>query len=385
MLARPINLILISLLSIINFTIILLPFYIMALPFYIFASDTFVNIGTNILYMFGFVTSLLMLLYILLDMCFGFTVKKIIKPCTPFRKAKGLIDQNGGFGMEQSDMESVFEEAKKKFAMPKVELYIAPSLDSVNAYAVGSFKRNVITITMGLIMKIKGEAKTHDQYIDAIRGIIGHEMSHLINKDFMPALLMFANESATRYVSKVVRFVFVILANMFKIIPFIGRPFYKILMAVLEAFEFLINVFYRFVFMPFYNFMQKYTSRSIEYRCDREAGYAFGGRRIATGLSFLGKGRFFTVFSTHPGTDSRIKKVQKVMLKPGSIRPGFITSLSNFASIASLAGLCIFFAAQSDSKYVKNEFMNGIYNPISYEIEGIQENISGIYYRFFSH
>src|SRR5690606_36020203 len=83
-------------------------------------------------------------------------------------------------------------------------------------------------------------------------------------------------------------------------------------------------------------FFQKMLSRSVEFRCDRDAAYAFGGNRIATGLAMLGPGSYFSIFATHPRTKTRIKKVERVSPHPGHIRVPMTTHLVNVLSLGSV-------------------------------------------------
>jgi Zn-dependent protease with chaperone function len=60
-------------------------------------------------------------------------------------------------------------------------------------------------------------------FLSAIRSIISHEMSHLINKDFLPSFITMSNQKATNFVSSVLRFVFLGIANLISIFPYGGR------------------------------------------------------------------------------------------------------------------------------------------------------------------
>jgi Zn-dependent protease with chaperone function len=64
--------------------------------------------------------------------------------------------------------------------------------------------------------------------------------------------------------------------------------------------------------MNIYQFLKNFFGRAVEYRCDRQSAKAFGGLNIAHALSLLGESGYFTLFSTHPATQKRIKKVQSV-------------------------------------------------------------------------
>jgi Zn-dependent protease with chaperone function len=309
--------------------------------------------------------SFLMLIYMLLDFLFGFTVRRINKGNIKFEKATALLGHE--------DILSAFKWLKQKFNMPNVELYVTPDYQEVNAYAIGSMRRKSITITMGLIEKIKANSENYDQYLDAVKGILGHEMSHIANSDYLPGLLAAANESANRKVAKILRWIFVIFANTFRFLPKAGYVIYGTIIGIYNMLNSLINAFYNWIFMPIYNFLRKWFGRSVEYRCDKEAAYAFGGSVVARALSMLGEGAYFSVFSTHPRTKSRINYVKNVAPKGGTIRPAFMNTLSNFLSIALVIYVCVYSTQKTDVPAMYGHYLEEVYYPAKIKIGNYQQ------------
>ncbi len=312
--------------------------------------------------------------YMILDFLFGFTARRINRGNIPIEKAQSV------YGYE--DIDSNFKWLKKKFNLPNVRLFIGPRFDEVNAYAVGSMRGKSVTITMGLIELLKTKSENHTQYVNAVRAIMGHEMSHLANKDYLPGILTSANEAANRHVSKILRVIFLIFANCFRLIPVVGRTLYNLIIYIYNILNFIVNFFFKCFFMPVYDFIQKWLGRSVEYRCDRESSYAFGGESMALALGMLGKGSYFTIFSTHPGTQSRINYVQKVEARDGVIKPSIFNRLSNILSVLLVVFICGYSTHKTDVPGMYDHYMNEVYYPMKYKFEQKKSEIMGLYYRY---
>lgn len=355
MFTRPFSVLLILFLSTVNFAVMLFPFYLLLLPFYLHSPEFFTRIGTDIVYLAAFVIASLMLLYLFLDLVFGFTVRRLTRNTVPIEKVSsaGLSNRN--------DLVQMFMEVKALFAMPGVELYLDPDLNNINAYAVGSLRKKAVVVTAGLLARIRVAAANDAQFADAIRGILAHEMSHLINKDFLPALLMLANENATKMTEKIVWSILVGVTRVFSIIPFAGNLINELLISLYRLFSFIISAYYRIILRPISRLLQKYFSRAVEYRCDREAAHALGGHCVATGLSFLGKSGFWSVFSTHPKTKYRIKRVADVAQRSGTIRAGLITRCANIISLVGLIVFCLYFAYKTDEAFMGSAIADQLY------------------------
>ena len=89
---------------------------------------------------------------------------------------------------------------KKKFGTKTVKFYISNSKE-INAFAVGSFGRKAVVLTEGIINHYAENSENEEEFLLAIKSILGHEMSHLINKDFLPGILMITNQKVTNFAS----------------------------------------------------------------------------------------------------------------------------------------------------------------------------------------
>jgi Zn-dependent protease with chaperone function len=325
MLIKPFIFVMTFVLSIVNLMILLVPLELLFWPMTQLFPTTMDRISLDVVLIIIFTITSYMIGYLLLDLVFGFTVRSYDRTSEPFDKVTSIP--------AHQDISDSFKWLQARFKMKNVRLRIDEDMKTVNAYAIGSLRKKTVTLTMGLINKMHKEAVNKQQYLDAVRGIMAHEMSHLANKDFLPAFLLMANEGAIDLIKHIIYWVFRVLTLVLRVIPFLGRPLSALLTAIYNLVDKLLTLSFQLLFMPIYNFLQKILSRSVEFRCDRDAAYAFGGHRIAAGLSMLGPGAYFSVFSTHPRTKTRIHKVERIQPKPGYITVGFLTKLMNVVSV----------------------------------------------------
>lgn len=331
MLAKPLIFSLLFLLTVVNFMIMLLPFGLAVFPLLSFFQFDATEHGDSIILIAVCLVSTLMMLFLLFDTIFGITVKRFTKGALPFERLGALEGRD--------DILHAFELLKRKFNSPKVKLLVDPDMDSINAYAVGSFKRKRVVLTMGLIHFLATRADSYHHFIEAVRGIIGHEMSHLVNKDYLPALLMIANDAATRMLSKLLWLFFVGFVRLFNTIPGIGYHLAGGMVMLYNGFSMIISAFFKMILMPVYNFCKRFLSRRIELRCDRQSAYAFGGQAIARALGLFGKSCYFSLFSTHPKNKIRIKKVKNIAARAGMISATWPDRLANFAALITILSI----------------------------------------------
>jgi Zn-dependent protease with chaperone function len=341
MFSKPISLILVYVITIFNIVILASPILALITPFLHFKSNVIVL--ENGLYQklkFGFffllfLVSFLMLVYLVIDFLFGFSVRASLKGCTRYEKIK-----------DYDFLTELFDQAKNKFGEKTVKLYIKNS-DEVNAFAISSLRIKAVVLTRGLIDKYLSECHNPKNFLYALRSIIGHEMSHLVNKDFLPTFLIITNQKITNLVSVILNIIFNIVVRVISFAPYGGRFSARIMSDTYMVTNFIITAFNRFVVYNVYELLRRFLSRSIEYRCDRQSARAFGGKKMAFALSMLGESGYFTLFSTHPKTVSRIRKVEKIKLSESIVKPGFFDSLSNYFSLMFLVIICLYFAKQA--------------------------------------
>lgn len=341
MFAKPLSLILVYVITIFNIVLLITPFMAAMAPFVTVESRTIIiedNIYQYLKYFFFllcFFVSFLMLFYLLIDFIFGFSVRSSLKGCLRYEKVK-----------DYDFLTELFDQTKNKFGERNVKLYIKNS-DEVNAYAVSSLGKKSIVLTRGLINHYLSECKESKDFLYALRSIIGHEMSHLVNKDFLPAFLIMTNQKVTNFVSHILYLIFNVGIIAMNRLPVAGRISARFMGTVYSALNFVITLFNRLVVYNIYEFMRRFISRSIEYRCDRQSAKAFGGKNMEVALSMLGASGYFTLFSTHPRTKSRMNKVKNIKINDSVIRAGFFDSLANYFALMFLVVICLYFAKQA--------------------------------------
>lgn len=359
MFAKPLNLIVVYIMTTINLTIMLVPALVLVIPF--------VKISGNILTIDGllfarlqwlffvmvFLVSFLMLVYMFLDFIFGFSVLGSLRGCKRYDKLK-----------DYDFLTDIFADTKNKFGQWQVKLYIKESAE-INAYAVGSLRRKVIVLTSGLINHYFNSNPNPKDFLIAIRSIMAHEMSHLINSDFLPGFLYIANQKVTNLVSHLVHIVFNFCAGISALIPVAGFVFNNMFVLLYSLVNFVLNFFNRFIVQNIYNFLHKFLSRGIEYRADRQAAKAFGGQNIAFALQFLGKDGYFNLFSDHPKTAKRIKRVENIKESGFMVSQTLVDGFSNYFALMLLVVICCYYA-----KKARVDIITRIYLENHQEING---------------
>lgn len=351
MLYKLLSFILVYILSIINFVIILSPLLIFVVPIVMMQSQYIKsNSSQTLILLMFFIVSCFMIIIMLFDFLFGLSTKHYVKTAKDYKKLK-----------DYDILETPFEDVKSQFNKPKVKLLISSSEES-NAYAIGNMGKQYIVITKGLISTYLLQMKGKEYFINSIKCIIGHEMSHLINRDYLPGLLLQINEQATRFLSKIILGFLNIFINILHHIPIAGRILSNIIISIHKLLDFLISFFYKYVILSIYKFIQLKISREKEYRCDMQSAKASGGKNMAEALSVLGENGYITIFSTHPKTVSRIHKVQSIEKTDEQISPEKGNIIVNFLSIVFILILPLLIYYYMDIRGLVENYYDVVYH-----------------------
>jgi Zn-dependent protease with chaperone function len=376
MLAKPFIFLLTFMLTIANFMFLLLPVSIIIFPLYIFFYDFFANTWNDLFFLFVAIISVFTLVYMFFDMLFGFTSRFLNKKARPIEIMTAVPRQ-------REIMES-FEWLKRRFNLENAQLFIDPDGDIINAYAIGSSNKQIVTLTLGLIFEIHRTYDYEEDYVAAIQGIMGHELSHLANKDFLPGLLTASSYKVNHQAAKLVRLALMVLANVLLFIPVIGWYVKFFIYRVYSLVLSFSGLFLRFIYMPLHRFFMKFFGRSIEYRCDRESAYTVGGQSMVLGLRALGKGSYFSIFSTHPRTKSRINKVAKVNPITGEIKPSIFNTIANTISILMIVMVMYFATFSVDWNNLEANYLAGVHQPVKSFYIDTKIRISNVYHFIIS-
>ncbi|MBU6140252.1 MAG: M48 family metalloprotease [Proteobacteria bacterium] len=351
MFAKPFSLVLVYILTIFNILILVSPIIAASLPFISIESglvsvdyDTYQRIKFSICFVI-FLVSFLMLIYLVFDFLFGFSVRSSLKGCTPYEKVK-----------DYDFLTDLFNQVKSKFGERNVRLYIKKS-DEINAYAISSLGTKAIVLTRGLIDHYLASSPDPKIFLYALRSVIGHEMSHLINKDFLPTFLIIVNQKVTNFISKIFHYLFSLGMSLARFTPYIGTQTVNAISWIYSLFNFLITAFNRLIVYNIYEFLRRGVMRFVEYRCDHQSAKAFGGQNMALALSMLGESGYFTLFSTHPRTKSRINRVKNIKISDSIIHARFFDGLANYFALMFLPIICLYFAKQAHIDLMVREYV----------------------------
>ncbi len=345
MFSKLLSFILIYILSVINFVIILLPLLLIIVP--IIASKIELIDHESIMSMIFFAffsVSCIMNFMILIDFLFGISSKKFLKNT---KECEKLADY--------SILLTVFDEIKDKFNKHNVQLLISSSL-APNAFAVGSMRSEYIVITKGLIDKYLMKFGSSENFLISMKCIMGHELSHLAHKDYLPTLLLEINEYSSKIVSKIIYQFFRIFITLFKIIPVIGNFITYAFFGAYKTINYLIMFFYKYITLPLYKLIYLQINRSKEYRCDKQSSMANGGLSMVSTLSILDDKGYSTLFSSHPSIKKRIKYVQNIEESAKKIKPLPGTSFINFLAVFLVFMLPIFLFYAIDFQHLQENY-----------------------------
>ncbi len=221
----------------------------------------------------------------------------------------------------------ILEQVRSSFNKKNVKFLLKNS-PQVNAYAIGGLRKNCVIITSSLISLYKNASKNDKRaFFMHIKVILSHEMSHIINKDFFPGLVLVNTQKANYFIGNIINRIYYILVRIISFIPFLGYVVARLILLFQNIFNKVLMFVYSKVILKVNSFIKLQISKSIEYRADRQSAQVCGGKNTATTLSLLGNSGYFTLFSSHPSTRNRIKAVSKITIVKYKIYPQFINSV----------------------------------------------------------
>jgi Zn-dependent protease with chaperone function len=365
MFVKPFSIILVYILTVINFLILTIPFVLIFTPLIYIDQQGFVSLLIDFLSACAVLISFLMILYLAFDVIFGFSIWSLTKgdkPTTKYQKKYKFM----------SKIEADFQELRKQFGSQNIKLLISRS-GEINAYAVGCMRAKYVVLTFGLLKHYQDNCNSEKEFHACIKAIMGHELSHVINKDYIPALLLILNDKAVNMVNNVIRVFFNIFITLTRTIPVVGNVIYSVLYFGYTFSNRVINFFYKYILYPIYNFVKLHLSRQIEYRCDRQAAEACTGLEMALALSLLGSSGYMTIFSSHPKTSDRVKYVKDIKHSDKKITSGLINQLSNLASFLVLVLILNFSYKNIDVNSYKYK-----YYKLKYRVESVKNTVYGL-------
>ncbi|GLR63958.1 M48 family metalloprotease [Marinospirillum insulare] len=251
----------------------------------------------RILYTVLFLYVSFILLHGIADNLFGFTYRQIsqddnIEEATPDNENLAWLY-------------NAFKQVKEQFPSEKKARVFYCSEGQVNAIAFRDLRHKGVMIYGGLLKKII-DKNTEDASFLAIKGILAHELSHLTNWDFLSMQYRQALAKQFAFHMKIRDQVYATLHQVLPLILIVGLFVRWAMVILYNLSSVVINGI-----ISIYKRLDAAISRSIEFRCDRQAAKAVGWQSIFLGLNSLPINSRSTLFDSHPDGVSRLLYVHR--------------------------------------------------------------------------
>ena len=188
----------------------------------------------------------------------------------------------------------------------------------------------------------------------ALKGMIAHELSHLLNLDSLPNLILLSGQNIANYISIALTFIVNYLVLILSYIP-VTAILSLIISVVFTLMQKGLNMLYVYILHPSYLFVERFLGRLNEYRSDYQSAEALSWKPIYLCLSSIIKlsgNTYHSNFSTHPNTISRVLLIYKVQRTELNIKASF------FSKYFSLLLLGIFSAGVSYFSFNNMDTLN---------------------------
>lgn len=291
------------------------------------------NLSNNIFIYTMIFMFIFTLIYLCLDFYYGFTIKSIIKDCEDISTIKELSLEN-----------RLFLETLKKFELSNVSFLLQKS-EEVNAFAVLSLRKKYVIITTSMIEHISKSFDTQEAKEKALQGLIAHELSHLLNWDSLPNLILLSGQFIAVMISSLLTLISTVVIKIVSIIPIVSFLATGVTYIFLFL-QFALGLIYGFILHPLYLLVERFLGRVIEHRSDYQSAKAMSWEPMYLCLSALLNlqgNTFNSNFSTHPSTISRILHIYKVEKSSENIEVSFFSKYFSLIIVFASLVLTIYF------------------------------------------
>ena len=218
--------------------------------------------------------------------------------------------------------------------------FLLQESEVINAYAVLTLRKKYVVVTTAMLNHITNSFTNEEEKKLAIKGMIAHELSHLLNWDSLPNLILLSGQNIAYYLSTALNYVLNIIIIILAYIPVTAI----LSLVVSIAFNLLqngLNLVYNRILHPTYLLVERFLGRLNEYRSDYQSAEALSWKPMHLclySLLLLDGNTYHSNFSTHPNTISRVLYIYKVERTPINIKASFF---SKYFSILLLALISI--------------------------------------------
>ena len=331
---NPFSVIIATVFTFINFLVILLPFYLLIIPL-ILQDKEAINFSANMFVYIMIFMFIFTIIYLFVDMFFGFTLKNITQDCIL------IEDDDKDFKLYKQ----VFNETLEKFDLKNVELLLKSS-DEVNAFAIFSFRKKYVIITSAMIDHISNTYSNLEEQKNALRGLIAHELSHLLNWDSLPNIILLSGQNVAYYLSLTLTTIMDFIITIFSYIP-VTAIFALIFRLLFLGLNWALVSFYNFILYPIYLFIERFLGRLVEYRSDYQSAQALSWEPMYAclySLMMLDGNTYHSNFSTHPNTISRILNIYKAEKSLEIIEASFFTKYFSILFVSFFSAWIFYFS-----------------------------------------
>ena len=332
-LANPISVLIATIFTFINFLVILLPFYLLIIFFILSSEDNKSLLVSNNIFIYTTIFMfILTIIYLFLDLFFGFTVATLVKDCKD-------ISTLEGFSLHKK----LFDETLNEFDMDDVKFLLQESED-VNTFAVLTLRKKYVVVTTAMLNHITNSFPNIEEQKLAIKGMIAHELSHLLNWDSLPNLILLSGQNIAYYLSTALAFILNIILLILSYIP-ITAIFSLIVRVAFNILQLGLNLVYTKILHPTYLLVERFLGRLNEYRSDYQSAEALSWKPMHLclySLLLLDGNTYHSNFSTHPNTISRVLYIYKVERTPINIGASFVSKYFSILLLA-LISICVFY------------------------------------------
>jgi Zn-dependent protease with chaperone function len=185
------------------------------------------------------------IIYLFLDLFFGFTVATLVKDCKDISTLE-----------EFSLHKKLFDETLNEFDMDDVKFLLQESQE-VNAFAVLTLRKKYVVVTTAMLNHLTNSFPNIEEQKLAIKGMIAHELSHLLNWDSLPNLILLSGQNIAYYLSTALNFVLNIILLILSYIP-ITAIFSFIVRIAFNLLQLGLNLVYTYVLHPTYLLVERF-------------------------------------------------------------------------------------------------------------------------------
>lgn len=188
---------------------------------------------------------------------------------------------------------------RRRIFRPRIRIHLLNDDDSPQINAAACYRWNVI-ITTTMYRSVKDQ--------DLARGILAHEVGHLLHQDLLARNIASSASTLLLFVNMPILIGLIIPLSIISIIPIVGKPIH----AILFKLGYMLVYYIKEATLSTSN---SFISHAREFKADKFAVKSGNGMGILEFLLYVRSSYEDDpeIFGTHPATDARIARVKKML------------------------------------------------------------------------